>query len=184
MRAASDTEKKYYHLQCLFQDGMAGNAQAYEQFLHDITRILRRMVSRALKGEDREDVIQEILISLHKARHTYDGERPILPWIAAIAQYRINDYLRKHYASARHEMIDIEDLQITDVTELPSTHESLEEILYSVPEREKQILTMMYVEGYTAKETGERLNMQVSAVKVAARRAAQKLRKTLRYGND
>lgn len=52
-------------------------------------------------------------------------------------------------------------------------------MLKDVPEREQKILTMMHVEGYTAKETGVRLGMKESAVKVAAHRAIKKLREKI-----
>ena len=39
---------------------------------------------------------------------------------------------------------------------------------------------MMYVEGFTARETGEKLEMNESAVKVAAHRALKKIREKLK----
>ena len=36
-----------------------------------------------------DDLLQEILISVHKARHTYDGNRPYKPWVYAIAKFRL-----------------------------------------------------------------------------------------------
>jgi DNA-directed RNA polymerase specialized sigma24 family protein len=43
---------------------------------------------------------------------------------------------------------------------------------------------MMYVEGHTAKETGRRLAMNESAVKVAAHRAIKKIRDRLGTENQ
>lgn len=122
--------------------------------------------------------MQEILISIHKARHTYDGERPIMPWLASIASFRITDHLRKHYSQMRHQSVDIADFEniLTDVTEEASDNESIDELLSDVPEKHKKILTMMHVEGYTAKEVGKQMGMNESAVKVAAHRAIKKIR--------
>ncbi|OYW14224.1 MAG: hypothetical protein B7X02_00520 [Rhodospirillales bacterium 12-54-5] len=169
---------KYAALTSLFRSGLAGNQADYARFLEQITPLLKRMVARRLNASEVEDVTQEILISIHKARHTYDGLRPIVPWLAAIAQFRMTDHLRKYYAQRQHQTIDIHELQETlaNVTEETDGHESIDELLEGVPENHKQILTMMHVEGYTAKEVGARMNMNESAVKVAAHRAIKKIR--------
>lgn len=171
---------KYAELTALFCAGIKGDTASYHRFLQEITPIMRRAASKKLPAADAEDVLQEILISIHKARHTYDGGRPIMPWLLAIAQFRINDSLRKIYASSRRECVDIDALAevLADVTEPVPAHESISGILKNVPEREQAILTMMHVEGYTAKETGDRLGMKESAVKVAAHRAVKKIRET------
>ncbi len=171
---------KYSELAALFRSGLEGDNASYTRFLHGVTPILRRVACRKLPAADAEDALQEILISIHKARHTYDGERPLMPWLLAIAQFRINDSLRKAYSGTRRETVDIDELAevLADVTEPTTYSESVDGILNIVPEREQRILTMMHVEGYTAKETGQRLGMKESAVKVAAHRAVKKIRDT------
>lgn len=170
---------KYKELTVLFRQGLAGDQSAYAEFLTSITSLLRRLVGRRLANSDVEDVVQEVLISIHKARHTYDGERPIMPWLVSIVRFRITDHLRKHYAQMRHQTVDIKDFEniLADVTIEAGVNESIVELLADVPSKQQQILTMMHVEGYTAKEVGKQLDMNESAVKVAAHRAIKKIRK-------
>lgn len=177
----ADKADKYAALSALFCAGLAGDAASYRRFLHMITPIMRRVVGRKIPAADVEDVTQEILVSVHKARHTYDNARPLMPWLFAIVQFRINDALRKAYTNSRREHVDIETLAeiLPDVTETGEGSESIEGMLKHVPQREQRILTMMHVEGYTAKETGKQLGMQESAVKVAAHRAIKKIREKL-----
>ncbi|MCE2926201.1 MAG: sigma-70 family RNA polymerase sigma factor [Rickettsiales bacterium] len=172
------SENKYAEISALMLAGLDGDQAAYGKFLSTIAPMLRRMVSRKLSQPDVEDVVQEILISIHKARHTYDGKRPIMPWLYSIATFRITDHLRKHYSQMRHQSVDIADFEniLSDVTEEASNHESIEELLENVPEKHKRILTLMHVEGYTAKEVGKKMGMNESAVKVAAHRAIKKIR--------
>lgn len=172
---------KYTHLSALLLAGIGGDQGAYARFLHQITPLLRRIAGRKIPASDVEDVVQEILISIHKARHTYDGTRPIMPWLASIASFRITDHLRKHYAQRRHQSVDIADFEniLFDVTTEASDNESIDALLTEVPEKDKKILTMMHVEGYTAKEVGKQLGMNESAVKVAAHRAIKKIREKL-----
>lgn len=175
MVASADT---YAEFSSLLIAGLGGNQAAYAQFLQRITPMLRRIAARKLPPNDVDDVVQEILISVHKARHTYDGKRPVMPWLLAIARFRMTDHLRKHYAQMRHKTVDIQELEefLPDVTQTGSENESIEELLAGVPENHKRILTMMHVEGYTAKEVGKQVNMKESAVKVAAHRAIKKIR--------
>ncbi len=171
--------EKYKELARLLCAGQKGDSLAYAQFLNHVSPILLRMVARRVGAADVEDIVQEILISMHKARHTYDGERPIMPWIVAIARFRISDHLRKHYAQMQHQTTDIAELEniLADVTEVPADHESMiDELLQDVPEKHKHILTLMHMQGFTAKEVGAKLNMKESAVKVAAHRAMKKIR--------
>lgn len=167
------------HLQALFQTALAGDGDSYRQFLHNLAPVLRKMVAVRINVHDIEDVVQEILISVHKARHTHDGVRPLMPWVRAIARFRIADHLRKHYAHGGHAMLDVHDFAdvLTDVTILAPGNEVLEDVLHGVPEREQKILTLMHVQGFTAKEVAGQLGLTESAVKVAAHRAIQKIRK-------
>lgn len=169
-------------LEELMRQAMTGDARSYEQFLTSTATYLRRMVARKIPKADVEDVVQEILISIHKARHTYDGKRAILPWISAIARYRMVDYLRKYYADHAAQRVDLETVEHfleQPVTESAEHSELLSTGLSQLPERQQRILTLMHVEGYTAKEVGTQLGMKESAVKVAAHRAYKLIRTRL-----
>lgn len=164
--------------------GLAGDGAAYGDFLNRLSPILRRVIGRRVPAADVEDVLQEVLISIHKARHTYDGERPLMPWVMAIAGFRMKDYLRKTYSEMRHQRVDIADYEnlLEAVTETPGQTESIIEMLEGVGPREQRILSLMHVEGYTAGEVGRQLGMKESAVKVAAHRAVKKIRERLGNG--
>ena len=169
---------RYAELTALFRSGLEGNANDYARFLTSITPMLKRMVGRRLAACDVEDVVQEILISVHKARHTHDGLRPIMPWLTSIAKFRISDHLRRHYTQRQDKTVDISELEniLADVTEDIESSESIDELLEGMPDNQRRILTLMHVEGYTAKEVGAQMNMNESAVKVSAHRAIKKIR--------
>ena len=164
--------------------GLAGDGPAYADFLSQLSPILRRVIGRKIPMGDVEDVLQEVLISIHKARHTYDGERPLMPWVMAITSFRVTDCLRKTYSEMRHNQVDIADYEnvLEAVTETPGENESMKEMLEAVGQRERKILSLMHVEGYTASEVGSQLGMKESAVKVAAHRAIRKIRERLGNG--
>lgn len=170
-------------LEGLMRRSLEGDKMSYAQLLRETGRLLRPFLARRLSVESAaDDVLQEILISIHKARHTYDGNRPYKPWVYAIAKFRLQDYLRAHYADHLHhaeDLSDFENILSADVTESAISYESISGEVLKLPEKQATILKLMHQEGYTAKEVAAKLGMTESAVKVAAHRAYKVLRQRL-----
>ncbi len=160
-----------------------GDKRAYHQLLTSLMPPLQSFIARRINTDsERDDLLQEILISIHKARHTFDASRPLMPWVMAIARFRLMDHLRRHYQ--QRDMIHaspdiIEETQsddTPDVTEQTAAREWLKRLLSHMKPRTRTILTRLHIEGYTAKEVGDELGMSESAVKVAAHRALKTIR--------
>jgi len=181
-QGSKNSEDPAGSIERLLQASLAGDTESYRRFLMAISRYLRRFIARRVPVADVEDVLQEILVSIHKARHTYDGKRSALPWISAIARYRLADYFRRHYADMRHAQVDIADVQdflAVDVTKPAPISEYIGEEVEKLPERQQKILYLLHTEGYTAREVGVRLGMKESAVKVAAHRVYKLIKSRL-----
>lgn len=167
-------------LETLMRRALAGDKPAYADLLRETSRFLRPYFSKRLSFESEvDDLLQETLISIHKARHTYDGQRPYKPWAYAIAKFRLQDFLRMHYADhLRHaeELTGLENDPGANVTETGISYESISGEVQKLPERQAAILRLLHEEGYTAREVAEKLGMTESAVKVAAHRAYKILR--------
>ena len=170
-------------LAALMRQAQKGDRLAYGQLLRETARLLRPFLSRRIGGAgEAEDVLQEILISIHKARHTYDGKRPYKPWAYAIAKFRLHDYLRMHYADPLRQAADISEMENIlhgDVTESAISYESISGEVHKLPEKQAAILRLMHRDGHTAKEAAAKLGMTEAAVKVAAHRAYKVLRQRL-----
>lgn len=177
-RPASLPDSPSERLRRLFLSGIGGSSADYAEFLRQLVPVIRRQIRHKLADSEVDDVAQEVLMSVHKARHTYDGARQLMPWLHAIIQFRLNDHLREHY---RHHTdrdtneVDL-DLFFADVTSQGRDREYIEQLLEGLPELQQQILLLLYVEGYTAKEVGDKVTMTESAVKVAAHRSIHKIR--------
>ena len=174
---------KTENLEALMKLSLGGDQRAYAVLLQETACLLRPFLARRLNsGSEVDDLLQEILISIHKARHTYDGERPYKPWVYAIAKFRLQDHLRAHYADhLRHavELSEVENDLQEPVTKSDISYESISGEIEKLPPKQAAILQMMHQEGYTAKEVAEKIGMKESAVKVAAHRAYKILRKIL-----
>ena len=160
----------------LMQQARQGNQAAYTRLFRTITPILRGFIIRRLGAHaDVEDVVQNILLSIHRAGHTYDSARPFKMWMFAIARHRLNDHLRQMYKKGNLPDISIDDLtyeiSAADVTAERDRREYLNTLLNTLPVRQRKIITMMKFEGHSAEDTAKAMNMSVSAVKVAAHRA-------------
>lgn len=175
------------NFEALMRQSLKGDAQAYACLLKETSRLLRPFLSKRLSFTNEvDDVLQEILLSIHKARHTYDGNRPYKPWVFAIAKFRLHDYLRAHYADQLHHALDFDEWAESlpeHVTETDLSYESISEKIELLPEKQATILQLMHREGFTAKEVAAQIGMKESAVKVAAHRAYKVLRKKLEQEN-
>jgi RNA polymerase sigma-70 factor (ECF subfamily) len=73
-----------------------GDAVAYRSFLMSIMPFVRSVVRRrGLSVETAEDVLQDVLLTVHRVRHTYTPGRPVKPWLSAIAARRAIDAMRR-----------------------------------------------------------------------------------------
>ena len=166
-------------LKVLFLSGIAGHSGDYAEFLRGLAAVIRRIVRQKMVDSEVEDVVQEVLISVHKARHTYDGARSLMPWVYSIVHFRLNDHLREHYKHHTDRDLEAPDFDnfLADVTNQGADHEYIEELMEGLSEVQQKILLLLHMEGLTAREVAARVDMNESAVKVAAHRAIQKIRK-------
>lgn len=164
----------------LMRTANRGDAAAYRRVLDGLAPMVRTIARRELRRfgrgpEDAEDVVQEVLLAVHLKRHTWDEGQPIEPWVRAIANYKTIDVLRRRRF---REHLPIDDVHESDlVAVVPRGTEALEsaDLLASLPERQRQIVQGVAVEGWSAREMGDRLGMNEGAVRVSLHRALKVL---------
>lgn len=165
-----------------------GDEAAYRRLLTALAGPLRSMVRRGLaragRGTDEiEDIVQETLLAIHLKRQTWDERQPLEPWVRAIAHYKLVDALRRR---GFRQSVPIEDYSdVLSVAEEPAELSSAEcaELLASLPERQRQIVQAISIEGHSAREVGERIGMTEGAVRVALHRTLKALAAGLRRGD-
>ncbi len=73
-----------------------GDGESYAALLRDCVPMLAQVARRQGVAMDRvDDVVQDVLITLHRVRHTYDPSRSFNAWVRAITQRRAIDALRR-----------------------------------------------------------------------------------------
>jgi RNA polymerase sigma-70 factor (ECF subfamily) len=167
------------------QEGMRqsllGNKEAYEKLLKRISVMVRGYLFKRLRPgsqEKVEDLVQDVLVAIHRKKHLYRLDMPLLPWLYAIAKYRLIDHFRAQ--KRRPAFVEWDETfdpaapeknRVSDTTLF-----ELEELLESLSPRQREILFLAKGEGLPLADIAFRFNMSLSAVKVTVHRALQKLR--------
>jgi RNA polymerase sigma factor (sigma-70 family) len=74
----------------------AGDRAAYETLLRDCIPFIKRVArAQGIRADLIDDVVQETLLTVHRARQTYDPNRSFTAWLRTIAQRRAIDGLRR-----------------------------------------------------------------------------------------
>lgn len=165
------------------QAAQDGDQTAYGRLLAELAPVARRMAARQLAAsgvaEDVEDVVQEILLTLHGARHTYDPTRPFLPWFAAIVDHRVKDGLR-HRRRHQGRETDIEQVPETFLSQAANTSATdrmdLGKAVAKLPAGQRQAVELLKIKEMSLTEASAVSGQSVPALKVAMHRALKTLK--------
>lgn len=172
----------------LMRAAQAGDSAAYVALLRELTPRIRRIVARQrgfVGAEEVEDLVQDVLLSLHAVRATYDPTRPFMPWILAIVRHRLVDGARR-YARTSGREVHIDDATVT--FDEPATNpdqaasddtEALQHAVRALPHGQRQAIELLKLQELSLKEAAAVSGLSVGALKVATHRAMTALRKAL-----
>jgi RNA polymerase sigma-70 factor (ECF subfamily) len=168
----------------LMARAQAGDRQAYEDLLQALTVVARGFVRRRVGwAEWTEDVVQETLLTVHRARQTYDPSRPFAPWFYAILHSRLIDALRNHRRVRTRELVDDEALgrqtAVGPDERSDGLREALARAVARLPRVQREVVSLLKYEDLSVREVATRLGMSEGAVKVTAHRGYKLLRKTV-----
>jgi RNA polymerase sigma factor (sigma-70 family) len=171
-------------LKALFIDGLDGDQHAYRGFLQALTRHLRGYLRKRLpsRPDDVEDLVQEILLAVHNARHTYRPEEPLTAWLHAIARYKLMDFFRAHRRreSLNVPLDDHEDLLAATDDEPAQARHDVGKLLEHLPDKQRLPIVHMKLEGLSVTETARITGLSESAVKVGVHRGLKALAAKIR----
>jgi RNA polymerase sigma-70 factor (ECF subfamily) len=161
-----------------------GDQRAYEELLRLVAREARSFIGRRVAWADwTEDVVQEVLMTVHRTRHTYDPARPFAPWFYAIASSRLVDVLRSRKRVTTREVVDDDALARQPSppgTEGPSeVREALAQAVARLPRVQREVVSLLKYEDLSVREVAARMRMTEGAVKATAHRGYKMLRRTV-----
>jgi RNA polymerase sigma factor (sigma-70 family) len=161
-----------------------GDTVAYERMLKEVATALRRSLAPRLArvglgAHEAEDLVQEILIGLHGKRHSWDPARPFLPWLHAIARYKLIDFTRHRRRETRRRV----DLPLEDwleIVESPAdeANRSMWEVdrhLAVLPVSQRKIVRAIAVEGASVRNVALGFATSEGVVRMTIHRAIGRL---------
>lgn len=159
-----------------------GDRRAYEELLTRVAGLLQAFVRRRTGDAVwSEDVVQDALVALHRARHTYDVARPFAPWMYAIAQNRLADALR---AKRRRLLREVQPATMPEPWRRPpqerdALRADVRRAVAGLPDRQRQVIELLKFEDLSVRDVAARLGMSEANVKVTAHRGYRALRRQI-----
>jgi RNA polymerase sigma-70 factor (ECF subfamily) len=160
-----------------------GDNAAYARLLREILPFLRVLARRRCRDPDRcEDIVQDVLLTLHRVRHTYDPGRPFTPWLAAICDRRSIDALRRRARLASRETADARafetfaDPAANKDLDAGDAAQALAALVAQLPPAQRQALDLLKVKEMSLLEASVASGQSVGALKVSVHRAIKALR--------
>ena len=142
-------------------------------------QLYRFFASQMGKRTDAEDMLQDAWLRIHRVRHTYRPGEPLLPWVYAIARcVRVDSYRKRQRISSHETPADVLPERPAHKEET-STFTPFEELVASLPESQREVLTMLKVNGLSIEEVARATSTTIGGVKQKAHRAYERLRKLL-----
>jgi len=169
-------------------EAQRGDAVAYRKLLEDLLPVVRGWLrARLFDAELVDDVVQNAMLNLHRARATYRAERAFGPWLRAIVRNAATDALRSSARRAAREQA-VEDVErIANAPEQESggsserTHLSseLRRALDELPARQREAVELIHLRGLSVAAAAAHAGTTVGALKVRAHRGYRSLRARL-----
>jgi RNA polymerase sigma-70 factor (ECF subfamily) len=166
-----------------------GDRDAYRRLLSAIVPYVRaRALVRLYSPEEAEDTVQDILLTIHEARQSYDPARPFGPWLAAIADRRIADRLRR---IGRRRKLQ-EAVLASDSASEPARWQdqsvldgrALDAAIADLTPEQAQAIRLLKLEELSLGEASAQTAQTAGALKAATHRALKALRDRLFDGGS
>lgn len=165
---------------------MKGDSKAIELIYDHYQGSLYGVLFAILKDEElANEVFQQSIIKIWKNANTYDPlKSKLFTWMLNICRNSAFDLLKsKEYKMSSQNQNIGEVVSIVDQNqqvELEVDHIGLKELLNTLSQEQKELVEMMYFQGYTQAEVAENKQMPLGTVKTKLRNAIIHLRKYIK----
>ena len=166
----------------LMREYQSGRFEAFDEIYASIAPPLRRyLLSQSRDAAKADDLVQETLLQLHRARHTYDSTYPLMPWAMAIARHV---WLMDRRTRSRRPFApdDVTELELPVKAEAASLADRVEvrRALGQVAPAQRQAVIQHHVLGFSFREIAERAGIAETAAKLRSSRGVAQLRTLLK----
>ncbi|WP_077212538.1 RNA polymerase sigma factor [Bacillus dakarensis] len=166
------------------EEVLSGNKQAYAQIINKYKNPLYATILRMTGNQqDAVDLVQESFIKIYRQLEKFDGKGSFSSWMYRVAiNHCMDEFRKKRFKMEQVEVKenDVKDFHHPEVIFLKKEkNRQLEKLIGSLPEDERMILLLRYVNEQSYNEISEFMNLSVATVRNKLHRAKKKLRETI-----
>ena len=153
------------------------NTALSSAFQENAARIYRFIYAKVGNREAAEDLTSQVFLKATRWLAQDRGADSIRSWLYTTARSVIADYWHEQ---SRHPTVPLEDPDAVlfcgwdGPREVARTRERAWRILAALPEREREVLRLRFLHGYTAGEIGQALELTAGNVRVLQLRALRR----------
>ena len=174
-----------HRLRELMREYQSGRFEAFDEIYASIAAPLRRyLLSQARDPAKADDLVQETLLQLHRARHTYDPAYPLMPWAMAIARHV---WLMDRRTLSRRPWApdDVTEMELPVRAEaaLLADRDEVRRALGQVASARRTAVIQHHLLGFSFREIAQRAGIAETAAKLRSSRGMAQLRALLKGGS-
>ena len=165
----------------------AGDRQAFDDLSRRYGGLIYTTVHKVLNHyEDTRDVCQEVLLSIWKKAHTYDGQKgKLLTWIATMSRNRAIDRVRmlQRRCALRDKLEERNETEPREPGDparqtvyRSETRGILQEAVMKLSDDQREVIELAYFSGLTQSQIAKKIERPIGTVKARIRRGVKNLR--------
>jgi len=159
-----------------------GDATAFDQLVLRFHRPVLRFCWRLLRSADAEDLAQDTFVRAFVHFERFDPERPVLPWLMAIARRLCLDVLRRRKVMAGLEAMPVSDHTAPSAEREASAREELRRLdraLDALSEGPREAIILFHIEEMSYRDIAAALEVPVGTVMTWLHRGRAQLKAAL-----
>jgi len=125
--------------------------------------------------EDAEDVVQEVFTKYFCGLHLPMNPEQEKAWLLRVTINQCHDVLRKKRYRIHASLDEVTELVAIEETDTGHLYDALQKL----PEKNRGVVILHYLEGYSVEEIAKILQLSVSAVKMRLKRGREFLKEEL-----
>ena len=178
---ASDADNRRAELE-LARRARRGDAAAFDDLVRRFHRPVYRFCWRLLRSADAEDLAQDTFVRAFVHFERFDPERPVLPWLMAIARRLCLDLLRRRKVMARTETTLVSSPPAPGPEGEASIREQLSRLdraLADLDEGPREAIILFHIEDMSYRDIAAALEVPMGTVMTWLHRGRAQLKRAL-----
>ena len=187
----SDATNTDRYWSALMVAAQSGDGVSYQALLRGCIPIIKAIARRRGIAADRiDDVVQDVLLTIHRARQTYDPNRSFTAWLSVIAERRAIDLIRRTrrqhqrevYAPLAFESHADEAADPSRRIALVDRRSTIARVVETLPGRQREAIFHLLLEERSLADAAAMTRRSRGSLKVNLHRALKALRGKMERG--